>query len=129
MRRTLGAIPSWAIANIKLALCSRVTRFKLRLAAPHELFQEVSSASAAIASIRAVLAVPALRGWPTKASDVAQAYIQARIDNPGCPKTWVRLPKSWWPASGFTTNGEPKYWDPVCPLERALYGHPELGAI
>ena len=97
--------------------------------APHELFQEVSSAPAAMASIRAVLAVSALRGWPTKARDAAQAYIQARIDNPGCPKTWVRLPKPWWPASWFTANSEPKYWDPVCPLERALYGHPESGAI
>ena len=70
--------------------------------APHELFQEVSSAPAAMASIRAVLAVSALRGWPTKARDAAQAYIQARIDNPGRPKTWVRLPKSWWPASGYS---------------------------
>ena len=97
--------------------------------APHELFQEVSSAPAAMASIRAVLAVSALRGWPTKARDAAQAYIQARIDGPGRPRTWVRLPKSWWPASWFTEAGEPKYWDPVCPLQRALYGHPESGAI
>ena len=28
-----------------------------------------------------------------------------------------------------TASGEPKYWDPVCPLQRALYGHPESGAI
>ena len=97
--------------------------------APHELFQEVSSAPAAMASIRAVLAVSALRGWPTKARDAAQAYIQARIDGPGRPRTWVRLPKTWWPASWFTEAGEPKYWDPVCPLQRALYGHPESGAI
>ena len=97
--------------------------------APHELFQEVSSAPAAMASIRAVLAVSALRGWPTKVRDAAQASIQARIDGPGRPRTWVLLPKSWWPASWFTENGEPKYWDPVCPLQRALYGHPESGAI
>ena len=97
--------------------------------APHEFFQEVSSAPAALASIRVVLAVSALRGWPTKARDAAQAYIQARIDNLGRPKTWVRLPKSWWPAFWFTENGEPKYSDPVCPLQRALYVHPESGAI
>ena len=97
--------------------------------APHELFQEVSSAPAAMASIRAVLAVSALRGWPTKARDAAQAYIQARIDGPGRPRTWVRLPKSWWPDSWFSENGDPKFWDPVCPLQRALYGHPESGAI
>ena len=97
--------------------------------APHELFQEVSSAPAAMASIRAVLAVSALRGWPTKARDAAQAYILAGIDNPGRPKTWVRLPKSWWPASWFSADGEPKYWDPICPLQRALYRHPKSGAI
>ena len=97
--------------------------------APHELFQEVSSAPAAMASIKAVLAVSALRGWSVKACDAAQAYIQARIDGPGRPRTWVRLPKTWWPASWLTENGEPQYWDPVCPLQRALYGHPESGAI
>ena len=97
--------------------------------APHELFQDVSSAPAAMASIRAVLAVSALRGWSVKARDAAQAYIQARIDGPGRPRTWVCLPKTWWPASWFTENGEPKYWDPVCPLQRALYRHLESGAI
>ena len=97
--------------------------------APLELFQEVSSAPAAMTSIRAVLAASALRGWPAKARDAAQAYIQARIDNPVRPKTWVRLPESWWPTFRFMENGEPKYWDPVCPLQRALYGHPESGAI
>ena len=97
--------------------------------APHELFQEVSSAPAAMNSIRAVLAVSALRGWEVKARDAAQAYIQARIDGPGRPKTWVRLPKSWWPPSWFDSKGQPKFWDPVCPLQRALYGHPESGAI
>jgi hypothetical protein len=97
--------------------------------APHELFQEVSSAPAAMNSIRAVLAVSALRGWEVKARDAAQAYIQARIDGPGRPKTWVRLPKSWWPSSWFDSKGQSKFWDPVCPLQRALYGHPESGAI
>ena len=97
--------------------------------APHELFQEVSSAPAAMASIRVVRAVSALRGWPAKARDAAQAYIQARIDNLGRPNTWVRLPNSWRPAFWFTENGELRYLDPVCPLQRALYGHPESGAI
>ena len=97
--------------------------------APHELFQEVSSVPAAIASIRAFLAVSALRGWPTKARDAPQAYIQTRIDNPGRSKTWIRLPRSWWPASWFTANGEPKYSDPICPLKRSLYGRPKSRAI
>ena len=57
-------------------------------------------------------------------------YIQARIDGPCRPRIWVRVPKTWWLASWFTENGEPpKYWDLVCPLQRALYGHLESGAI
>ena len=75
--------------------------------APHELFQEVSSAPAAMASIRAVLAGSALRGWSVKARDAAQAYIQARIDGPGRPRTWVRLPKSWWPKTWFAEKASP----------------------
>ena len=47
--------------------------------APHELFQEVSSAPAAMASVRATLAVGALRGWRPMMRDAAQAYIQASI--------------------------------------------------
>ena len=41
--------------------------------APHETFQEVSNAFVAMASIRAVLAVFALRGWKTKARKTARA--------------------------------------------------------
>ena len=47
----------------------------------------------------------------------------------GSPTHLGPPPKTWWPASWFTEAGEPKYWDPVCPLQRALYGHPESGAI
>ena len=61
--------------------------------------------------------------------DAAQAYIQARIDGPGRPRTWVRLPKAWWPSSWYNAKGESLYYDPVCPLVKALYGHPESGAI
>ena len=97
--------------------------------APHELFQEISSAPAAMASVRAVLGVAALRGWIPRMRDASQAYLQARIDQPGRPRTWVRLPKGWWPKAWFGPSGEPLYQDPVCPLQRALYGHPEAGAL
>ena len=92
--------------------------------APHELFQEISSAPAAMASVRATLAIGALRGWRPMVRDAAQAYIQARIDKPGRPATWVRLPKSMWPGAWVG-----KYTDPVVPLQKALYGHPESGAL
>ena len=56
--------------------------------------------------------------------DAAQAYIQARIDGPGRPATWVRLPKHMWPE-----HWHGKFKDPVVPLRKALYGHPESGAL
>ena len=92
--------------------------------APHELFQEMSSAPAAMASVRATLAIGALKGYRPLVRDAAQAYIQARIDGPGRPATWVRLPKHMWPESWIG-----KFKDPVVPLRRALYGHPESGAL
>ena len=97
--------------------------------APHELFQEVSSAPAAMASVRATLAIGALRGFRPMMRDAAQAYIQARIDGPGRPATWVRLPRYMWPATWFDAKGQPRYKDPVVPLHKALYGHPESGAL
>ena len=92
--------------------------------APHELFQEMSSAPAAMASIRATLAIGALKGYRPLVRDAAQAYIQARIDGPGRPATWVRLPKHMWPE-----HWHGKFKDPVVPLRKALYGHPESGAL
>eukprot|EP00971_Amphidinium_carterae_P011337 223310-Amphidinium_carterae.1 len=52
------------------------------------------------------------------ASDAEMAYIQATLQG---IKTWVRLPKDQWPASWRRMR------DPVCPLVRALYGHPDAG--
>ena len=95
----------------------------------HELFQELSQTPAAMGSVRAALAIAALRGFYPKVRDATQAYIQARIDGADRPRTWVRLPKQWWPASWFGPKGEPLYDDPVVPLVRALYGHPESGAL
>ena len=61
--------------------------------------------------------------------DVAQAYIQASIVGPGRPATWVRLPRFMWPKEWFDKSGKPVYADPVVPFLKALYGHPESGAL
>ena len=97
--------------------------------AAHELYQEISSTPAAMATVRGALGIAALRGYKAKMRDAVQAFIQARIDGPGRPKTWIRLPKAWWPKSWFDDQGRPLYFDPVVPLCRALYGHPESGAL
>eukprot|EP00971_Amphidinium_carterae_P210090 4167985-Amphidinium_carterae.1 len=58
------------------------------------------------------------KGNIAMASDAAMAYIQATLQG---IKTWVRLPKDQWPAAWRRLR------DPVCPLVRALYGHPDAG--
>ena len=95
----------------------------------HELFQELSQTPAAMGSVRAALGIAALQRHIPKVRDATQAYIQARIDGPDRPHTWVRLPRQWWPAAWFDASGKPLYEDPVVPLVRALYGHPESGAL
>ena len=97
--------------------------------APHELFQKVPSAPAAMASVRATLVVGALRGWRQMMRDAAQAYVQASIVGTGRPATWVQLPRSMWPPEWFTKDRKPVYADTVVPLLKALYGHPESGAL
>ena len=82
-----------------------------------------------MASVRATLAIAALRGWRPMMRDAAQAYIQASIVGPGRPATWVRLPRYMWPPEWFDKDGKPIYADPVVPLLKALYGHPESGAL
>ena len=51
-------------------------------------------------------------------SDATQAYTQSKLD--GTP-TWVRLPRDQWPSSWANMR------DPVVPLDKALYGHPDAG--
>ena len=74
-----------------------------------------------------------LKGHVIQASDADQAYTQAllgdevpgrgTIDYKVKTETWVRLPP----------EARPKSWanlalrDPVVPLVRALYGHPDAG--
>ena len=41
----------------------------------------------------------------------------------------MRLPRVWWPPEWFDQNGVPKFHDPVVLLVKALYGHPESGAL
>ena len=41
----------------------------------------------------------------------------------------LRSIKAWWPDHWYDTSGVPLYYDPVVVLVRALYGHPESGAL
>ena len=91
----------------------------------HELFTEVSGPPAAMATARIAQGLAAATGAVASLADAEQAFVQCRIDGPGRPKTWARLPKDWWPQSWIDKS----IYDPVCPMERALYGHPESGPL
>ena len=56
-------------------------------------------------------------------SDCCRAYTQVVLAEIQSVKTFVRLPKAWWPEH-WKNRG---YVDPVCELLRALYGHPLAG--
>ena len=60
-----------------------------------------------------------LKGNDGEQSDATQAYTQSKL---GGTRTWVRLLVHRWPESW---HGQ--FTDPVCPLELALYGHPDSG--
>ena len=86
------------------------------------VFQELGTVPATMTACRIVLAVAALVKDATGLqSDCTAAYTQAEMTGPA---TYIRMPKSWWPASWIG-----KFKDPVCRLLRALYGHPQSGDI
>jgi len=85
------------------------------------IFQEISSAPATIAAAKAADTYGMFKGHGVDQCDAEQAYIQAKLQ--GDP-TWVRIPREEWPEEWI----KKRYYDPVCPLEQALYGHSASGA-
>ena len=87
------------------------------------VFQELSASPTSIQDTNCSIAYGLLPGHKTTTADAVKAYIQAllRTKHP----TWVRIPRELWPEDG---SWEGKYSQPMCLLERALYGHPESGA-
>ena len=83
------------------------------------VFQDLSSYPATMQASKAVYLWGCLPDHDIEQADAKQAYTQAKMSSPD--ETCVRLPREAWP----------KAWegmrDPVCPLELALYGHPESG--
>ena len=93
--------------------------------AAHVLYAEVAT----MASARAVMAAAAVRGWDVTVRDADSPYLQSSILGKNRPTCWVRLPRAWWPSTWFGPDGAPLCRDPVVQLARALYGHPESGAL
>jgi len=86
------------------------------------VFEELSSSPASMEAGKICDVWGCVPGHSIQAGDGTQAYCQSKLR--GKKKTWVRLPKNQWP-KGW--NGV--YDDPVVPLERALYGHPDSGGF
>jgi len=84
------------------------------------MFQEMSSCPATMGAAKAADCYGLLPGNHVMQADADMAYTQATL---GGTPTWVRLPKEQWPKEWHDRG----YKDPVCPLIRALYGHPDAG--
>ena len=93
------------------------------------VFNELSSSPASLESSKCVDAYGLMPGHDIQQADAESAYTQASLGDEDalldkgmdCVKTWVRLPPKFRPDSWANII------DPVCPLDVALYGHPEAG--
>ena len=86
------------------------------------VFQEIGRVPATMTACRILLVVFSLvRNVRILQSDCVRAYVQAEMTG---PTTYIRMPKAWWPKEWAG-----KFRDPVCRLQRALYGHPNAGDI
>ena len=106
------------------------------------LFNELGSSPATLEGSKAVDAFGRLPGHVIEQADASAAYTQALMGTttPGAKEaqeeayqvktqTWVRLPEE---ARPKLPNGTDKWWaegirDPVVPMQKALYGHPDAG--
>ena len=86
----------------------------------HAIFSELSSSPASMEAGKIMDVFGSQPGYSKQQSDARQAYTQALFDG---VETWVRLPKSRWPAAWKNMH------DPICPLRLALYGHPDSGGL
>ena len=92
----------------------------------YAIFAESNAIPATMQAARCLLATYSMSAKVLKLlqSDCIRAYVQSKLNPTGKgPKTFIRLPRAWWPKS-FHDKG---LVDPVCELLLALYGHPRAG--
>jgi len=85
------------------------------------VYQELSANPTSIQSANCNMAYGCFPGNKTTTADAVRAYVQAKLRSKS--KTWVRIPKELW-----RPEWHGKFTQPMCLLEKALYGHPESGA-
>ena len=88
----------------------------------YAIFAESSAIPATMQATRCAIAVYSMRSTILELlqSDCIRAYVQTKLVG---PKTFIRLPKAWWPKKWLDKG----MVDPVCELLLALYGHPRAG--
>ena len=86
------------------------------------MFQELSSCPATMGAAKAADCYGLLPGHTVEQADADMAYTQANL---GGTKCWVALPREQWPQAWVDAGLK----NPVCPLLRALYGHPDAGGF
>ena len=98
----------------------------------HAVFTEQGASASQMAAAKFLDTVARMPGMGGQAADAVKAYTQVPLKQAHqllglppeqCPETWISLPKSRQPASWANIV------DPVCPLERNLYGHPLAGLL
>ena len=96
------------------------------------VFTEQGASASQMSAAKFLDAIARMPGMTGQAADAVKAYTQVSLREAhkllGLPKekspdTWISLPKSRRPAQWETVE------DPVCPLERNLYGHPLAGLL
>ena len=94
----------------------------------YAVFTEQGSSAFQMTAAKVMDIISRLPGCSGQAADAVSAYAQVdkedastlfKISKSECPDIWIRLPKHKWPKSWSSME------DPVVPLERNLYGHPE----
>ena len=96
------------------------------------VFTEQGASASQMAAAKFLDTIARMQGMSGQAADGIKAYTQVQLSLASellglpkneCPETWISLPPSRQPASWKNIK------DPVCPLERNLYGHPLAGLL
>ena len=98
----------------------------------YAVFTEQGASASQMAAAKFLDTIARMPGMTGQAADAVKAYTQVQLSKAPtllglpkneCPDTWISLPASRHPASWKNIQ------DPVCPLERNLYGHPLAGLL
>ena len=123
-QRLFKQYPAVALKNKKVRTCFQCNNV-VDESGTLAVFAQIGSSVSLASGARIVDAYSLCDGNNGEQSDAPKAYTQCPMLE-GLPgfdqlETWVSLERDQWPASWAGMH------DPVCPLLRALYGHPLAG--